>query len=155
MSSIPINIPHEKVRCTCAQTSSGFVITDSENKTVYFTDAEGHIMRASSECVSPTGAVQTLWGHVLIVDYDDTVGNGVKAFSEVGDLLGNINDESDSIVNPQYVHVDEAARLLYIACGGIGEFEIRKYKFAPSDLQTLPVKRAVTTLEMDIQLTKI
>ena len=61
-----------------------------------------------------SGAVVTSWGHVLILDCGC---HEIKVFSEVGDYLGRLQDNSKQIEYPTYMHIDEAEGLLDVACG--------------------------------------
>ena len=51
-------------------------------------------MHVSTDCEGPRCAVVTSWGHVLIADRD---GHEIKVFSEVGDYLGRLQDNSRQI----------------------------------------------------------
>ena len=96
------------------QTKAGYVICDSCNNKVYFTDRGGHTVHVSTDCELPRCAAVTSWGHVLIADY---WGHEIKVFSEVGDYLGRLQDNSRQIKCPEYVHIDEAEGLLYAGGG--------------------------------------
>ena len=90
------------------------MICDCSNKKVYFTDRGGHVVHVSTDWVWPQCAGVTSWGHVLIAD---CWGHEIKVFSEVGDYLGRLQDNSRQIEYPAYIHTDEAEGLLYVACG--------------------------------------
>lgn len=130
-----------------AATTSGYVICDKENKKVHFTDADGHIRRMSTKCKNPWHAVQTSWGHVLIVDEDD---DDIKVFSGAGDFLGSL--ENNIIQYPHFIHLEEAGRLLFVCCGDPGRQSIHVYNFEPSELPMLPIncslKKMTTTLHL-------
>lgn len=130
-----------------AQTKSGFVVCDRDNKKVCFTDASGNIMCTSTECKEPWCAVQTSWGHVLVADM---AVHAINIFTDSGDFLGAIEDTNNRITYPSYIHIDEAARLLYV-----GGFEVRTYTFSPSELPPLPVQRHLTTLTANVNLVNI
>ena len=131
-------------------TKAGYVICDSHNKKVYFTDRGGHTVHVSTDCEQPGRAVVTSWGHVLIADYD---GHEIKVFSEVGDYLGRLQDNSSQIRYPKYIHIDEAEGLLYVGGGPVGANELRKYRFTAGDLPPLPITRSVTKMTMTLKLT--
>ena len=134
------------------QTKVGYVICDWDNKKVYFTDREGHVKRVSDDWERPRCAVVTSWGHVLIADYR---GHEIKVFSEVGDSLGILQDNSSQMKYPQYIHTDEAEGLLYVACGPEDARELRKYRFTAGDLPPLPITRSVTKTTMTVNLAAV
>ena len=147
------DIPDEgKWLQSIVQTKAGYVICDWDNKKVYFTDREGHVVHVSADCEWPYCAVVTSWGHVLIADYDDLWGHEIKVFSEVGDYLGRLQDNSRQIEYPLYIHIDEAEGLLYVDCGSVGADEIRTYRFTAGDLPLLPITRSVTKMTMTLNL---
>lgn len=152
-SNVKTAIPSHKFNVNVAQTSSGFVICDIENAKVYFADSKGHILHTSTDCVDPWHAVHTSWRHVLIADYR---GNEIKVFGEAGDFLGNLrHDSSNDSTYPHYLHVDEAERRMYIACGSGDTRQVRIHKLVPSDLPPLPLKRSVTNLAVTAELAKV
>ena len=58
---------------------------------VYFTDRGGRVVHVATDCERPRCPAVTSWGHVLIADYG---GHEIKVFSEVGDYLGRLQDNS-------------------------------------------------------------
>ena len=117
------------------QTNAGYVICDWDNNRVYFTDRGGHVVHLSTDCSQPRCAAVTSWGHVLITDRWN---HKIKVFSGVGDYLGRLQDNSRQIEYPDYIHIDEAEALLYVACGPSDAHELRKYKFTAGELPLLP-----------------
>jgi hypothetical protein len=148
LHDIQLQIPGYEIGTTSvAQVTSGYVVVDYWNKKVHFTDVTGGLLHTSSHCKDPRGAVVTSWGHVLVTDYND---RKITVLSESGDLLGHVQDNNGT--RPQYIHIDEAERLLYVDCGPTGKSEVRTYRFSPSDLPVLPVSRTVRRLEMSVRL---
>ena len=49
--------------------------------------------------------------------FADYHGHEIKVFSEVGDYLNRLQDNSRQIKCPDYIHNDEAEGLLYVGCG--------------------------------------
>ena len=131
------------------QTKAGYVICDYDNKKVYFTDRGGHVVHVSTDCEGSCCTAVTSWGHVLIADYD---GHEIKVFSEVGDYLGRLQDNSKKIEYPEYIHIDEAEGLLYVDCGPGVAKELRKYRITAGDLPLLPIRRSVTKMTMALNL---
>ena len=147
------NIPDGEIFLTSiVQTKAGYVICDRDNKKVYFTDGGGHVVHVSTDCEWPWCAAVTSWGHVLIADYD---GDEIKAFSEVGDYLGRLRDNSSQIICPTYIYIDEAEGLLYVACEPEDAVELRKYRFTVGDLPLLPITRSVTKMTMTLNLADV
>ena len=109
-------------------------------------------MHVSTDCELPQWAAVTSWGHVLIADHR---GHEIKVFSEVGDYLGRLQDDSRQIKYPSYIHIDEAERLLYVACGPEDAQELRKYRFTAGDLPPLPTTRSVTKMTMSLTLAAV
>ena len=140
------DIPDGKILLWCiVQTKAGYVICDSLNNKVYFTDRGGHVVHVSTDCEQPRCAAVTSWGHVLIADCR---GDGINVFSEVGDYLSRLQDSIRQIEYPMYIHIDEAEGLLYVACGQWPARVLRKYRFTAGDLSSLPVTRSVTKTTM-------
>ena len=75
------------------------------------------MVHVSTDCEGPWCPVVTSWGHVLIADH---LGHEIKVFSEVGDYLGRLQDNSREIEYPTHIHIDEAEGLLYVVCGPLG-----------------------------------
>ena len=136
------------------QTKAGYVICDSNNCKVYFTDRGGHNVHVSADCEWPWGAVVTSWGYVLIADHD---AHEIKVFSEVGDYLGRLQDNSSQIKYTQCIHIDEAEGLLYVGGQTVdaSDRELRKYRFTAGDLPPLPTTRSVTKMTMTLNLTAV
>ena len=134
------------------QTKGGYVICERDNKKVYFTDRGGHVVHVSTDCELPWGAVVTFWGHVLIADHR---GHEIKVFSEVGDYLGRLQDNSSQIEYPHYIHIDEAKGLLYVGCGETDARELRKYRFTAGDLPLVPITHSVTKMTMTLNLAAV
>ena len=128
------------------QTKAGYVICDSHNKRVYFTDTEGHVVRVSTDWEEPVCAAVTSWGHVLIADY---CGHEIiEVFSEVGAYLGRLQDNGRQMIYPHYIHIDEEEGLLYVACGLVGARKLCKYKLTAGEVPLLPITCFVTKMTM-------
>ena len=148
-----ISIPDEGMWLeSIIQTKAGYVVCDKDNKKVYFTDSGGHVGNVSTDCAQPRHPVVTSWGHVLIAD---NLGHEIKVFSEVGDYLGRLQDNSREINYPTYIHIDEAAGLLYVDCGPVGAVELRNYRFTADYLPPLPVTQSVTKMTMTLNLAAV
>ena len=106
-------------------------------------------MHVSTDCKEPRCAVVTFWGHVLVAA---CWGHEIKVFSEVGDYLGRLHDNSRQTQCPQYTYTDQADGLLYVGCGRRGAQELRKYRFTAGDLPPLPTARSVTKMTMTLNL---
>ena len=133
------------------QTKAGYVmcVCELEEEKVCFTDRGGHTLHVSTDCERPECAAVTSWGHVLIADIECSE---IKVFSEVGDYLGRLQDNSRQMKDLQYIHIDEAEGLLYVACGPEGAQELRKYRFTAGDLPPLPITLSVTKMTMTLNL---
>ena len=138
-----------KLLTSIVQTKAGYVICDSHNKKVHFTDREGHTVHVSADCEKPQRAVVTTWEHVLIADYDR---HEIGVFSEVGEYLGRLQDNRKQIEYPVNIHIDEAEGLLYVGCGPKGARELRRYRFTAGDLPLLPITPFVTKMTMTLNL---
>ena len=147
------DIPDGEIRLeSIVQTKTGYAICDGGEKKVYFTDREGHVVNVSTDWKMPRRAVVTSWGHVLIADYR---GHEIKIFSEVGNYLGRLQDNSSQIEYPHYTHIDEAAGLFYVACGWKGARKLHKYRFTACDLPLLPIAHSVTRMTMTVNLAAV
>ena len=149
-----IDIPEAGIDLeSIVQTKAGYVICDGHSKKVYVTDRGGHVVHVSTDCKWPRCAVVTSWGHVLIADHD---GHEIKVFSEVGDYLGRLQDNSRRIKYPTYIHIDEAEGLLYVGCKTARDaHELHKYRFTADDLPPLPITRSVTKMTMTLTLAAV
>lgn len=135
-----------------AQTKSGFTMCERLNNHVYFTDSRGNILHTSTDCINPRNVTNISWGHVLIPDEG---AHDIKVFSDSGDFLGQIHENQSGFTQPYYVHVDEATRRMYIGCGPPDKYEVRVYKFEPSDLPALPVTCSSTKITLNVDLLKV
>ena len=93
------------------------------------------------------GRCGDILGHVLIAAYR---GHELKIFSEVGNYLGRLQDNSSQMKYPQHIHSDDAEGLLYIGGGPVGAVELRKYRFTAGVLPLLPITHSVTRMTMTL-----
>ena len=149
LHTVQPDIPDEwKWLLSIVQTEAGYVICAVDHSKVYFTDRGGHVVQVSTDWKWPECAAVTSWGQVLIADHRD---HEIKVFSEVGDYLGRLEDNSSQMEYPQYIHIDEAEGLLYVACGSEDSRELRKYRLKTGDLP-LPITRSVTKMTMTLNM---
>ena len=134
------------------QTKAGYVICDRRYSRVLFTDRDGRVVHVSYYCERPHCAVVTSWGRVLIVDY---WGDEIQVFSEVGDYLGRLQDNSRQMKYPSYIHIDEAEGLLYVVCRPEDARELRKYRFIAGEPPPLPITRLVTKMTIGPNLADV
>ena len=135
------------------QTQAGYVACNGLNECVHFTDRGGRVVHVSTDCGRPRRPAVTSWGHVLIADH---LCHEIKVFSEAGDYLGRLQDNSRQIEYPHYIHIDEAEGLLYLACDSPrGASELRKYRFTAGELPPLPITRPVTKMTRTPNLTDV
>ena len=153
LTTVRTDIPDGEGWWHFVQTQAGYVVYKKYyNTPVYFTDRGGRVVHEATDCERPLCPAVTSWGHVLIADY---LGHDIKVFSEVGDYLGRLRDNSRQINYPEYIHIDEAEGLLYVVCGPpdvLGASELRKYRFTAGELPPVLTTRSVTKMTMTLTL---